>query len=87
MAELVHICCALISIACAVLLTRSYLRGRSRILLWVALSFAFLALNNIFNLVDLVMFPEMDLWGSIVRNALLGTAGAVLAGGLLWELS
>lgn len=87
MAEFIYICCALVSIACAVLLTRSYRRSRGRVLLWVALAFGFLALNNIFVCVDLILFPDLEMWGSIVRNVLLSTAGTVLVGGMLWELS
>lgn len=87
MAEFIYIACALISLTCTFLLTKSYLENRARLLLWVAVSFAFLSLNNIFVCVDLLMFPELNLWGSVVRNLLLAIAGSLLAIGLAWELS
>ena len=56
-------------------------------LLWVAASFGCLALNNIFACVDLILLPELNLSGSVVRNALLALAGSVLAFGVAWETS
>ena len=46
--------------ACAALLFRRYARGRSRILFWTALCFAFLTLNNVLLFLDLVVL-EVDL--------------------------
>lgn len=86
-AEIIYVSSTLVSVACAWLLARSYLRNRARILLWVAVSFGFLALNNVFVCVDLILLPEMELWGAVVRNCLLAVAGSVLAAGLAWELS
>jgi hypothetical protein len=86
-AEFVYICCAFVSTVCTLLLAKSYFQTRARMLLWVAIAFGFLALNNLFVCVDLVLLPDVQLWGSIVRGALLATAGTVLLGGLLWEVS
>lgn len=62
MPETVYILCALTSIACAVLLLRSWRVSRSRLLFWSGLCFAALALNNALLLLDLVVFPtEVDL--------------------------
>jgi hypothetical protein len=54
----VYSLCFLTSAACALLLGRGYFKTRARLLLWSALCFAFLALNNFLVLVDLVILPE-----------------------------
>ena len=61
MAEAVYILCAATSIACAVLLWRGYVRSRARLLLWSALCFVGLALNNVVLFADLVLLPTVDL--------------------------
>jgi hypothetical protein len=83
MAEGVYILCALTSIACAVLLVRGYLRSRTRFLLWSALCFVGLGLNNLLLFLDLVVFTEVDLllWRNVV--ALAGVA--VMVWGLVWD--
>lgn len=85
MIEAMYFCCALISSLCTFLLAKSYWRGGGRILLWVSISFCFLTLNNIFAIVDLVIFPNFELYGSLVRNILFATAGTSLLFGLIWE--
>ncbi len=87
MAEIVYILCALMSIACAVLLTKSYLKSYNRLLLWSAISFGFLALNNSILFVDLVLLPDMNFQGLFIRNFLGAIAGSVLVYGLIWELT
>ena len=79
MAEAVYILCAATSIACAVLLWRGYSRTRARLLLWSALCFVGLALNNVLLFVDLILLPEVDLkvWRTLA--ALLGL-GVMLYG-------
>jgi len=62
----VYVLCALTSLACAALLWRGYLRSRARLLLWSALCFACLALNNIMLIVDVRVLPERDL--SLIRT-------------------
>jgi hypothetical protein len=52
----VYILCMLASMTCAGLLTRAWLASRSRLLLWTAISFGFLALNNLLLVADLVIF-------------------------------
>jgi hypothetical protein len=54
----VYTLCFLTSALCAVLLGRSYGRSRARLLLWSALCFIFLALNNFVVVLDLVVFPS-----------------------------
>lgn len=53
--------CALTSVTCAVLLARSYLKPRTRLLLWSALCFFFLSLNNLLLVVDLAIWTTQDL--------------------------
>ena len=72
MAEAVYILCALTSLLCAVLLLRAWRRSHLRLLLWSALCFGFLALNNFFVVLDLVVLPGLDL--RLWRN-LLAVAG------------
>jgi hypothetical protein len=84
MPEVVYILCAVTSAGCAVLLWRSYLANRTRLLLWSGLCFIGLALNNILLYVDLVATgPSIDL--SLWRNASGLIAVSVLLGGLIWE--
>lgn len=50
------------SLACTVLLFRAYLRSRLRILMWSALCFVCLTVNNVLLYVDLVLLPaDIDL--------------------------
>jgi hypothetical protein len=83
MATAVYLLCILTSALCAVLLARGYRATRVRLLLWSALCFACLALNNVLLFVDVRVFPKTDL--SIVRT-LPAIAGALLLlYGLIWE--
>lgn len=83
MAAIVYILCALTSLACAVLLLRSYAQSQVRLLLWSGLCFVGLALNNILLFVDKVIYPQTDLL--LIRSvpALLGLM--LLLYGLIWE--
>jgi hypothetical protein len=83
MATAVYVLSALISIACVVLLARSYLSTRASLLLWAAICFTGLALNNLLLFLDKVVITDADLstWRSV--PALAGLL--VLMFGLLWE--
>jgi hydrogenase/urease accessory protein HupE len=83
MAEAVYLLCALTSMLCATLLVRSYLRQRTRLVMWSMLCFVGLAINNILMFVDLVLVPDVDL--SIVRSGTALAALLLLLIGLLWE--
>jgi hypothetical protein len=61
MAEAVYILCALTSLVCAAMLIRAYLRAPSRLLLWCALCFVGIALNSILVVLDVMVFPDVDL--------------------------
>ncbi len=80
----IYLLCLAASIGCAWLLARSYLRSRARLLLWSAVCFFFIALNNLLVVVDLVVLPTtVDLvpW----RRLASLTAVSVLLFGFIWE--
>lgn len=87
MAETVYLLCAVLSVACAVLLLRGYRQGRSNLLLWSSLGFGLLAMNNLILFVDLVVLPDLDFHGLLWRNLVSAAAGSVLLYGLIWELT
>ena len=57
----VYTLCFLTSALCAVLLGRSYFRTRARLLLWSALCFVLLALNNFVVVLDMLVVRDADL--------------------------
>jgi hypothetical protein len=81
----VYILSALISLACAALLLRSYMQARTGLLLWAAVCFLGLTLNNAVLFVDKVVATDVDLslWRAV--PALAGMLALVF--GLLWEES
>ena len=83
MATAVYILSALISLASAVLLLRSFARTRTSLLFWAGLCFVGLTLNNVLLFVDKVLVDNTDLstWRSL--PALAGML--VLVYGLVWE--
>lgn len=83
MAEAVYILCATTSMLCAVLLLRGYLASRTRLLFWSALCFVSLALNNLFLVLDLLVFPSVDLSLARAGTALVGMMLMLI--GLVWE--
>ncbi len=63
----------LTSLACMGLLFRAYATSGVRLLLWSALCFVFLTLNNVLVFFDVVVFPtEMDLRPYRLLAALVG---------------
>jgi hypothetical protein len=80
---LVYILCLATCVVCAGLLIRSWLKTRTRLLLWAAASFVFLAVNNVFLLADTTFFPAVDLSSFRFGAALVGVS--ILIFGLVWE--
>jgi hypothetical protein len=81
----VYILCFLTSGACASLLARNYARTGTRLLMWSAICFALLAINNVVVFIDaLVVGPEIDL--AVVRLGLSLAAICVLLFGFIWDL-
>ena len=79
----VYLLCLATSAICAGLLFRAWRTSRTRLLLWTAVSFGFLALNNLALVVDLVLLPDVDLW--LWRQAAAALAIGVLLYGFIWE--
>jgi hypothetical protein len=84
MATAVYILCFVTSAACGWLLVRSYLHTRTALLLWTAICFVLLAINNFLVFADLVFLPDIDL--RPVRVATTLVAVATLLYGFIWEL-
>jgi hypothetical protein len=80
----VYLLCFLTSSACAWLLARNYRRTGTRLLMWSALCFGFLALNNAVVFLDALVFPEIDL--ALARLGLSLAAVTVLIFGFIWDL-
>lgn len=83
MGPAVYTLCMLTSLACACLLVRSYIATRHRLLFWSGLCFVGLAISNFLLVIDLVIFPEIDM--SLWRLAISTGAIALLLFGLIWE--
>jgi hypothetical protein len=83
MSSIVYALCALTSLACAVLLFRGYRRSRARLLLWSALCFTGLFLNNLLLFVDMSLAPAVDLSVWRTLPALAGIT--LLVYGLIWD--
>lgn len=80
----VYLLCLVASIVCMALLIRGYRRTHSRLLLWCALCFVGLALNNLALVTDLLLTPpELDL-RSLRAVTHIG-ALALLIFGFVWE--
>lgn len=80
----VYILCFLTSGACAYLLARNYRRTRTRLLMWSALCFFLLAVNNGVVFLDALVLPEINL--AVPRLALSLAAVSVLLFGFIWDL-
>ena len=83
MAVIIYSLCTFTSFFCAWMLFRSYIKQRSRLLLWSSLCFSFLFLNNLMLVFDQVIFPLIDLKTS--RNSIGLIALIFLLYGLVWE--
>ena len=82
--SLVYSLCLAASGFCAFLLLHTWRKTRSRLLFWTALGFVFLAVNNLFLVADMVLFPDVYLWPW--RLAANLAAVAVLVYGFTFEV-
>jgi hypothetical protein len=73
----------LTSLACMVLLIRGYLQRRVRLLMWSAVCFAGLTVNNVLLFMDLVILSSTDLRPARLIAALGGML--FLLYGFIWE--
>jgi len=78
-----YVLCLITSAACAWLLFQGYARSSIRLLLWSGLCFAFLAVNSLVVVLDIVVLADADLqaW----RHAATLLAVGTLLFGLVWE--
>lgn len=83
MATIIYILCALTSFTCAFLLARGYRQTGARLLLWAALCFAGLALNNTLLFIDMRVVPTTDL--SVLRSLPALAGLLILIYGLVWD--
>jgi hypothetical protein len=60
------------SLGCTVLLIRGYRQRQYPLLLWSAVCFACLTVNNMLLFVDLILFPDIDLRVWRLTAALIG---------------
>lgn len=81
--EVVYIACAVTSLLCALLLLRSYLAERVRLLFWASICFFCFTLHNVLLFIDVIVLPRVDLFLPRSLAALAGF-GALLYG-LIWE--
>ena len=84
LATTVYTLCFVTSAVCGGLLVRSFLRNRTRLLLWSAACFVLLAVNNLLVVIDLVFLPNVDL--SPLRIAASLAAVSTLLFGFVWEV-
>lgn len=83
MSYAIYALCALTSLACTVLLTRSYLRSSHRLLFWSALCFLGLTFNNVLLFLDKLVVSSVDL---LLYRLLAGLiALLLLLYGLIYE--
>ena len=80
---IVYVLCFATSSACAWLLGRNYMRTKARLLLWSSACFVLLAGNNFLLMVDLLVFPDVNL--RIGRLLFSLMAITVLIFGFVWE--
>jgi uncharacterized membrane protein len=79
----IYLLCFATSTVCAFLLVRSYRTSRVRLLLWVAICFVLLAVNNLFVVFDVLFLPAIDLMP--FRQMASFSAVAVLLFGFVWD--
>jgi hypothetical protein len=79
----IYVLCMAASAVCAVLLVRTYARTRARLLLWTAISFSLLAINNLLLVIDMLVVRRIDLWPE--RALTFQAALLILLYGFIWE--
>ncbi len=80
----IYLLCAVTSLICLLLLARGYARTGVKLLLWSAICFVGLALNNLLLFIDLVVLPEeinLLLWRQLTSLVAI----SILLYGFIWE--
>ena len=83
MALTIYTLCTLTCLACAWLLLGSYRRTRHRLLFWSGWSFVAMTVNNLFLVLDKIVFPDVYLLPERLVAALV--AMLLLLYGLIYE--
>ncbi len=83
MAAVIYFLCGATSVGCAALLIRQWRQTRVRLLMWSAVGFTGLAVNNVLLFLDRVVLPNHDLL--LLRDISGLAALVVLLFGLIWE--
>lgn len=83
MVGLVYILCATTSLACVILLFRGYRRRRVRLLVWIAIFFSCLTVENIGLFLDKMVFTNVDLWWYRTLWGVLAVASLLY--GMIWR--
>jgi hypothetical protein len=83
MAIIIYSLCTLTSLACACLLLGSYRRTRHRLLFWSGASFVAMTVNNVFLVLDKIVFPDVYLLP--VRQVSALVSMLLLLYGLIYE--
>lgn len=81
--SVVYFLCMATSFFCMILLARSYLASRVRLLLWATLCFVGLTINNLTLFLDFVVFPNVDLLPLRHLSVLAGLF--ILLYGFIWD--
>jgi hypothetical protein len=81
---IIYFLCVITSLLCAYLLARAYRRGKTRLLIWSALCFALLAINNLVLAADILLLPDIDL--SLLQILTSLSAVCVLLYAFIWEM-
>lgn len=79
----IYILTTLTTLLCAVMLLRAYVNTRTRLLFWSGLCFVGLTVNNILVYVDLIVYPQVDMYTE--RLAVAAISMTLLIFGLIWE--
>jgi hypothetical protein len=80
----IYLMCVCTSALCAWLLIAAFVRRRQSLLLWSAMCFCLLAVNNLLVFTDLIVLPEVDL--SMARLLTALAAGMLLLCGFIWGM-
>lgn len=83
MAIALYVFTILVTLFCAVLLLRAWIRVRRGLLLWSGLCFVGLTLDSILVLADMILFPSLDLYHW--RLASVAVSVSLLVFGMIWE--
>jgi hypothetical protein len=83
MASIIYFLCAIACLFCTFLLMQAYWRSRYALLLWSALCFSGLSLNNLLLVFDKIVFPDIDF--SVWRTLVALVSMAILLFGLVWS--